>query len=168
MTARPLDIDSLVLYSGDHDPNGKMCIMEAVAYVAGEPWSDRPVCASTVISDFLRSWNDALNDDDRQMLKPFILRMVGTSAQQEVELMRSELAWKWLVRTYVPTWLDAAGIADHANKLRSCRETEIITTLAAARAAARDTLRPTVQKLQQSALDLVDRMIIVDNAMSLS
>lgn len=32
------------LYSGAHAPDTKkMCAMEAVAYVAGEPWSDRMI-----------------------------------------------------------------------------------------------------------------------------
>ena len=37
------------LYKGAHDPNGKMCVMEAVAYIAREPWSDHPACVSPVI-----------------------------------------------------------------------------------------------------------------------
>ncbi len=44
--------------TGDRD----LCIMEAVAFMAGEPWSDSPACASPVIAAFLRSWNDALSD----------------------------------------------------------------------------------------------------------
>ena len=36
------------------------CVMEAVAYVAGEPWTDRPECACPVISVLLRRWNDDL------------------------------------------------------------------------------------------------------------
>jgi len=54
------------------------CVMEAVAYVAGEPFSDHPACASPVITSFLISWNDSLPDDQRQMLKPYIPRIVGT------------------------------------------------------------------------------------------
>jgi hypothetical protein len=56
------------LYSGKHDPNGKMCAMEAVAFVAGEPWSDHPECACPVLSTFMRAWNDALPDRDRTRL----------------------------------------------------------------------------------------------------
>lgn len=54
----PLDLDTLQLAFGGHDPGDDMCVMEAVAYLAGEPWSDRPECASPVIGAFLRSWND--------------------------------------------------------------------------------------------------------------
>jgi len=39
--ARTLDVERLVLRSGKHVPNddGAMCVMEAAAYLAGEPWS---------------------------------------------------------------------------------------------------------------------------------
>ncbi len=45
----------LTIASGVHSPDGAMCVMEAVAVVAGEKWSDHPQCASPVISAFLRS-----------------------------------------------------------------------------------------------------------------
>ena len=40
--------------------NANWCAMEAVAYIAGEPWSDSPQCASPVIAAFMRAWNDSL------------------------------------------------------------------------------------------------------------
>ena len=47
--------------------------MEAVAYVAGEPWSDNPACACWTIGNFLREWNDVLPDADRDaLLRPLI------------------------------------------------------------------------------------------------
>lgn len=52
-------IANLSLKSGSHKaPNNGLvdaCVMEAVAYVAGEKWSDHPGCACPVISAFLRS-----------------------------------------------------------------------------------------------------------------
>lgn len=33
---------------------GDWCIMEATAYVAGEPWSEAPECICPVIAGFLR------------------------------------------------------------------------------------------------------------------
>ena len=57
------------LGEGSHDdPQDGACIMEAVAYVAGDEWSDHPACACPVISAFLRSWNDALPDEERDWL----------------------------------------------------------------------------------------------------
>jgi hypothetical protein len=38
---RELDIEVLRLDSGAHSADSeRMCVMEAVAYLAGEPWSD--------------------------------------------------------------------------------------------------------------------------------
>ncbi len=57
--------DTLPLLHGSHSPDSKFCVMEAVAYVAGEPWSDSPECVSPVIAAFLRSWNDSMPDAER-------------------------------------------------------------------------------------------------------
>jgi hypothetical protein len=50
---RLICLESLRLESGVHDPpvNSLVhaCVMEAVAFAAGEPWSDHPECASPVI-----------------------------------------------------------------------------------------------------------------------
>lgn len=40
-------LESLSLKRGAHQEAEKaFCVMEAVAYVAGEPWSDHPKCVS--------------------------------------------------------------------------------------------------------------------------
>jgi hypothetical protein len=117
-----LNLDTLTLYAGGHDPGDAMCVMEAVAFVAGEPWSDHPECASKVIGAFMRAWNDTLPDDRRQMLKPYIPRLVGTAAAPEVELRRSFMACDWLVRVFTPAWLDRAGLAGSARALEQLPE----------------------------------------------
>src|SRR5690554_3909372 len=80
-----LDLDTLTLAAGSHYPGDEMCVMEAVAFVAGEEWSDGPECASPVIGAFMRAWNDSLDDDDRQELKRYILRLVGSKGTAEQE-----------------------------------------------------------------------------------
>jgi|SRR5579884_3074450 len=108
-------LEHIKLAQGNHPgPDGGACVMEAVAWVAGEPWSDHPVCASPVIAGFLRAWNDALNDADRQMLKPLVLRLVGTAGTEEQELRRSYMALDWHCRVSTPTWLRAAGRVQEA------------------------------------------------------
>ena len=110
----------LVLDSGSHkQPNDAFaaCVMEAVAYVAGEPWSDHPECACPVIGAFLRSWNDSMNDEDRQILLPLVPRLVGTRSTAEVEEQRAWMATDWLVREFTPAWLRLAGLDDHAHTL---------------------------------------------------
>src|SRR5690349_9187676 len=122
--------------------------MEAVAYVAGGPWSDHPECASPVIGAFLRSWNDSLGDEDRQMLKPLIPRLVGTKASAKIEEKRAWLATDWLARECAPAFLRLAGLTEHAEALEglaalttSKRAAKAQPALAAARDAARAAAR---------------------------
>jgi hypothetical protein len=106
MIAERLDQIS-TLYQGSHQPDGQMCVMEAAAYVAGEPWSDHPACVSPVIGAFLRSWNDALPDDATRtrLLRPLIEPILGTHCDVATE---SRLAWMcvdWLARVQAPAWM---------------------------------------------------------------
>ncbi len=56
-----IDIANITLKSGSHEPDsGEMCLLEAVAYIADEPWSDHPKCVCPVLAAFGRSWNDGL------------------------------------------------------------------------------------------------------------
>ena len=95
------------------------CFMEAVAYVAGEPWSDKPACACPVLGAFLRTWNDDLSDTDRdRLLRPLVRRLVGSRSTPEVEARRHWLAMDWLVRTHAPTWLRLTpALVPHADAL---------------------------------------------------
>ncbi len=203
-------LKSLSLKVGSHAANSTFCVMEAVAYVAGESWSDHPECACPVISAFLRSWNDSLrSDQDRdRLLKPLIPKLVGTR-NSTLEERRSLMAADWLVRVHTPAWLRLAGLTSQAESLEQLPQIlsmaqipsirgpleavrkDAYAAWAAARAAARDAardavgdaawaaawaaagdaawdaagaaalaaLQPTVDKLQQSALALVERMI---------
>jgi hypothetical protein len=136
---RTINLDSLVLEKGVHAPSdAEMCVMEAVAYVAGEPWSDRPACASKVIGAFLRSWNDTLNDDDRnRLLKPYVTRLVGTVGTAAQEDRRAWMCLDWLVRTYTPAWLRAAKLDTQAAVLAGLPEFEAGMDVPSIRPAAR-------------------------------
>jgi hypothetical protein len=129
-------LEPLKLGRGSHEPpsNGLVnaCVMEAVAYVAGEPFSDRPECASPVITSFLVSWNDAMNDVDRQMLKPYIVRLVGTRTGKRHEERRAWMLTDWLARECAPAWLRLAGLAGQAELLESLAP---LTSAASARKA---------------------------------
>ena len=112
------------LASGSHKSiNDGMCIMEAVAYVAGEPWSDSPACACPVISIFLRTWNDALPDDERNtLLRPFVPLLIGTRGHKALERRRAAMAADWIIRDYTPAWLRLAGLTTQANALAAMPE----------------------------------------------
>ena len=122
-------IEAIALAEGAHDDFAQgACVMEAVAYVAREPWSDHPACVCPVIAAFCRSWNDALPDDERNaLLKPLIPLLVGTRSTKAIAERRSLMAADWLVRVNTPAWLRLAGLTTHADALASLPE---ITSLA--------------------------------------
>ena len=131
-TTAVIDQDRLaevaVLHAGGHSPGDQMCAMEAVAFIAGEPWSDHPQCASPVIGAFMRAWNDGLPDAERNtLLLPLIPRLVGTRGSDALEERRSLMAADWLVREHTPAWLELAGLKDQAAMLRALPE---ITSMA--------------------------------------
>ena len=110
------------LKNGGHTgPTEGACVMEAVAFVAGEKWSDHPECVSPVIGAFMRNWNDNLpTDADRdRLLKPLIPKIINTRSTQAVEEQRSYLALDWMIRTFLPKWLRLAKLNDHANAVES-------------------------------------------------
>jgi len=167
------------IYSGSHSPDGQHCVMEGVAYVAGEPWSDEPACVSPVIAAFLRCWNDDLQDDASRtrLLRPLILPCIGTRADDAAEIRRAWMATDWLVRSLAPTFLRAAPtLAQHADALEAIGEiVDVVSARGsqptinaaraaagdAARAAARDALKEPVTRAQASAVALVLRMCAV-------
>jgi hypothetical protein len=117
---REIDLNGITLDEGGHQPNdGAYCVMELAAYLAHEPWSDHPACVSPAIAAFLRSWNDTVDNDFRQKLKPYALRVIGTATNAGDEQTRAWMATDWLVRTMTPAWLDLAGLTAQAAELRA-------------------------------------------------
>jgi len=112
------------LESGAHTPNGHYCVMEAVAYVAGEKWSDSPECVCPVLGAFMRAWNDGLpNDAERnRLLLPLIPRLVGTRGGKALEQRRATMAADWLIRTHTVAWLRLAKLNKQADMLASLPE----------------------------------------------
>jgi hypothetical protein len=130
-------LESITLGSGSHEAFADgVCALEAVAYLAHEPHSDAPKCASPVIAAFVRRWNDDLDDAGRQKLKPYLARLIGTKASPEVEDARAWLAADWMVRHHTPAWLDLAGCGDQAKALRDLPKITEVTCKAAAQAIA--------------------------------
>jgi len=109
-----LEIEVLVLYAGAHQtPCDGQCVMEAAAYFgarkfpeyANEPFSDRPSFACRTLSAFLRAWNDNVDDDARQTLKPYIMRVIGTNDGKTET--RTWILVDWAIREQLPLVLDA-------------------------------------------------------------
>ena len=113
------DLETLVLGHGAHRTRAEgACLMEAVAWAAGEDHSDMPACVSPVLRSFGISLNDRLGAEDRQKLKAFIPELIGT-AGDGLDEKRKYIAINWLIRIHTPNMLERAGLPDDAESLRS-------------------------------------------------
>jgi hypothetical protein len=143
-----LDVGRLVLVRGGNEAGAGFSAMEAVAFAAGETWSERPRCASPTITEWMIAWNDGLDDQTRQELRRYIWRLVGSKGSPAQERARRWMAADWLVRAYASAWLGAGGLLPEAHwlsRLPTLRSPRGVATaegacLAAARSArdARD------------------------------
>lgn len=166
------DWKSFSFGSGKHSSRDEgMCVMEAVAYIAGEEHSDHPQCVCPVLSKFCRSWNDGLLSDAERnkWLGPFVWRLPGTFSPEHEELRRQMMV-DWLCREVLPRTLDLVPTLNlHAEAVRCAPgDLQLIDAAwdaagAAARAAAGDAagdvLHEHVEWSKQSASDLFDRAI---------
>ena len=108
------------LAKGTHtSPDEGMCLLELVAYEQGLPHSDRPACVSPVLAGMGRDLNDLLPDEPRQRLLPIRHLLPGTAGDGHDEA-RSYLALDWLIRHWLPAWLDLTPqLRPHAEALRA-------------------------------------------------
>ena len=126
-------LSKITLAHGSHpDRSNGLCVMEVAAWLAGRKHSDHPPCVSNVIGSFLRSWNDSLDDMDRQMLKPYAWKVLNTATSKADEETRAWLATDWLVREYAPAWLRLAGLTEQAESLERLAALDSPTTARAA------------------------------------
>jgi hypothetical protein len=98
------------LAAGPHRrPGTGRCAMEWVAHLAGEPHSDAPRAVSPVVAAFARALNDALGDADRQRLRPYLARSIGTAGDGR-DAERARECSEWLARECAPAMLEHAGL----------------------------------------------------------
>src|SRR5687767_3354208 len=98
LTAEEIEakLAEITLKAGSHgDREAGMCVMEAVAWLAGEEHTDRPRCTDPAIAAFLRGWNDNLKSDAERdrWIKPLIPRLIGSRTDDlEVKRRRAYIA----------------------------------------------------------------------------
>lgn len=126
--------ESITLDFGPHPTfTSGHCAMEVVAWLAGEGHTDAPSCASRVLRSYTVTLNDLWNDEQRQRLKPFLPRMIGTGDDGK-DAARGRIALDHLAQMTVP-WLELAGIDTTAiTSATTVQETQ--EALRVARAAA--------------------------------
>jgi hypothetical protein len=137
-------LEGLRLSKGAHPtPEAGVCLLEAVAWVRGQPFSDHPPCVSPVLGAYGRSLNDALPEDKRQQLVRFIPRLVGTAGDTDRDMRRSYMALDYLLRHYLPAWLELAGLTERAEQIRQAPEVRT--------AADCDSIRALVEQARSEA-----------------
>ena len=92
------------LSTGRHSsPAQGACVMELASMLAGERFTDAPASVCPVIRDFLRSYNDRIDDGRRQDLYACAAAIVGSRSTPLVERERLRLCaevmhtvrWRW-------------------------------------------------------------------------
>src|SRR4051794_31569653 len=88
------------LSRGRHrNPGDGACVAELTSMLAGERFSDHPRCACPALTAFLRGYNDALDNPQRQDLFALATELVGTRADEATTTERGErlvdLAWRF-------------------------------------------------------------------------
>jgi hypothetical protein len=92
----PANLGSLRLEPGSHaSPGDGVCIVELASLMGGERFSDHPGCVCEVIAAFLRGWNDRSSHADRQRLRPYAARIVGSRAEGSVTRTRRDICLSW-------------------------------------------------------------------------
>jgi hypothetical protein len=113
---RHIDHATITLAKGQHDDacvNPQRCLFEWYNWLTRDQHTDEcPPDVSPVLHRFGMELNDCLPDDRRQELVRYLPNgtspLAGTRGDGKDEA-RSYLALDWLVRTYLPAFLDVAG-----------------------------------------------------------
>jgi hypothetical protein len=124
--------------------------MEVASMLAGEAFTDEPRCVCPVIAEFLRTYNDQVDDSRRQDLYEYASLVVDTRGDAPRERRRANMCLDW--------WL--AGSAQRRVQLRrflwmlppSSAARDIEVAHRAARWAAASPAR------HEAALELVEAM----------
>lgn len=124
MTINPeklAQLDTITLHDGAHGNfDDGHCAMEFVSWLADEGFTDAPECASPVLTRYTIRLNDRWDTEKRQLLKPYLPRMIGTRGDGKDQL-RERIAARALVDLLGP-WLRLAGLGDEADKLAGMQD----------------------------------------------
>ena len=113
-------ITEVSLSEGRHEaPEQGMCMMEMVAWFAGEEHSDRPECVCPVLGAYGREANDQMPYYLRDtLLKPLVPLVVGTF-DPDAEKARAEFLVIWAVNKVLPVVLRKEGREKEARACES-------------------------------------------------
>src|SRR5687768_11283463 len=110
--SRLAKLETANLLKGSHNAaEGVGCVMNWSNFLAGDsgasddhPWVRLPIRRLLIVL------NDRLGDEDRQRLKPYVAKVLGTASAPEVERARAWMAAGVAIRTVSPMSLELAGL----------------------------------------------------------
>jgi len=116
------------------DPAKGACAMDALNWLVHGRHGDAPECACPVVASYVIKGNDTMPDDVRQRLLVYLPRIAG-SRSAEHEAIRVRVFVLAAARVFAPIALDAAGLHDHAARLRALPDDADYKTIYAASAS---------------------------------
>lgn len=116
-----IDIANIWRYNlirgASHRPSEGACLFDAGMWLKYGKIGDDPPCACPIIRAYAVSLNDTLDDSQRQLLRPFILRVVGNK-DEKAEYKR----FRFLVINTIKTVLPLAFDGHYAQYARALRQ----------------------------------------------
>ena len=104
-----MNVGSVRLDPGAHrSPSHGVCLLELASLMAREKFSDRPRCVCVVIAAFLRDWNDRSGYAQRQRLRPYARRVIGSRAGRSVTHRRRDVCLIWAGADLSGNWVSRA------------------------------------------------------------
>jgi hypothetical protein len=104
-----VNVDSVRLDPGAHrSPRDGVCLLELASLMARERFSDRPRCVCVVIAAFLRDWNDRAGHAQRQDLRPYARRVIGSRARRSATHRRRDVCLIWAGANLSGGWASRA------------------------------------------------------------
>ncbi len=101
----PASHQTMRLSRGKHrSPEDGACVMELASMLAGEDFGDHPTSVCPVIGSFLRSYNDAIDDDRRQDLYTYASAVVGSRGSSELQNARADRLVAWIAAQRRRRW----------------------------------------------------------------
>jgi hypothetical protein len=115
---RLAEVQARRLDACSHDsPQSGLCFMEAVAYINGEPHSDRPACACPFIGSYMRHLNDSVGVVRRQELKEHLIGVAGSRVEFDIQYQRSYKIADFEVKSLLPVILLGMGCEGAAERI---------------------------------------------------
>jgi hypothetical protein len=117
--SRDAQLDLIRLQPGFHKSVAHgLCLLEATALLAGEPHSDHPKCACGVVTYYAIPINDYSTGKQRQRLRRFIPRLIG-SRSKSFRRSRAKYLVRQAVTVFLPIVYDGFGQRALAAELRA-------------------------------------------------